>query len=332
MDNEWNLEPAWRSLNAMIDGLIGAAPLIITSIIILALFGVLSYFATRYSKQWLRKKIPVPLLRILTARAIGLVVFVLGMLVMFQVAGLTGFALGLIGGTSLVGVVLGIAFRGISENFLTSIFLSMQDPFRTGDLVQIGDAMGYVQEMTTRVTILTTLDGFQVQIPNSTVYNTEAYNYSVHVNRRESFVINITYSQSIPKAQEVALQVLEDHPAVLKNPEPWVLVDDFGPSAVRMRIYFWMNGQKHSWLKVRSSVMRMIKTEFQRQDIAIPDVERELIFPRGIDVRMLEASDKPTPETPQPQSRAEERAEGGFESESQTFIEQARLARPRHDA
>jgi len=81
---------------------------------------------------------------------------------------MTQVALTLAGGTGLLGLALGIAFREITENFLASIYLSIQKPFEVGDLVEVTGLLGYVQRVTARTTILMTLDGNHVQIPNAT--------------------------------------------------------------------------------------------------------------------------------------------------------------------
>ena len=52
----------------------------------------------------------------------------------------------MVGGTGLVGLEAGIAFRGIAEDFLASVFLRMQRPFETGDLVGIIGVTGHVQQ------------------------------------------------------------------------------------------------------------------------------------------------------------------------------------------
>ena len=44
-------------------------------------------------------------------------------------------------------LAIGIAFGDITENFLASIFLSMQRPFETGDLVEISHVTGFVQQL-----------------------------------------------------------------------------------------------------------------------------------------------------------------------------------------
>ena len=159
----------------------------------------------------------------------GLVVFLIGLYLVLHIFGLTRLAVTVIGGTGLLGLILGIAFRDITENFLASIFLSVQPPFRTGDLVNINGETGYVQSLTTlRVTVVMTLEGNHVQIPNSTVYKSTIRNFSSNPNRRESFAVGIGYQDDIAAAQALALKVLNSHPAVLKDPEPWVLVDNLG--------------------------------------------------------------------------------------------------------
>jgi small-conductance mechanosensitive channel len=87
----------------------------------------------------------------------------------------------MIGGTGLIGLVVGIAFRDITENFLASVFLSMQRPFETGDLLEVSGVTGYVQQLNMRTTILMTLDGNLVQIPNANVYKSNLRNFTASV-------------------------------------------------------------------------------------------------------------------------------------------------------
>ena len=170
--------------------------------------------------------------------------FLCGAYLILRVSGLTQLALTVVGGTGLIGLVVGIAFRDITENFLASIFLSIQGPFETGDLIEVSNVTGYVQQLNMRTTILATLDGNLAQIPNASVYKSNLSNFTTNANRREDFVVGIGYDDAINEAQEIALQVLADHPAVLMIPEPLVLVDSLGKSTVDLRVYFWLNGRE----------------------------------------------------------------------------------------
>jgi small-conductance mechanosensitive channel len=253
-----------------------------------------------------------------------------GLYLVLRIAGLTQLALTLVGGTGLIGLVLGIAFRDITENFLASLFLSLQQPFREGDLVEVAKVTGYVQRLTSRTTILMTLDGNQVQVPNATVFNSTLRNFTSSPNRREDFIVGIGYDDSISFAQEVALKVLAEHPAVLKEPEPLVLVENLGPATVNLRVYFWIDGGQHSWAKVKSSVIRFIKRAFQDAEISLPDEAREVTFPRGVPVNMIGGGATVEPAEPaqaKPTAVHEAvatKAEAGLQSEAGEIKEQAR--------
>ena len=118
------------------------------------------------------------LLRNALAGCLGVLVFLAGTYIVLRVSGLTQLALTIVGGTGLVGLAVGIAFRDITENFLASIFLSIQRPFETADLVEIVGITGYVQQMNIRTTVLLTLDGNLVQVPNAAVYKSTIQNFT----------------------------------------------------------------------------------------------------------------------------------------------------------
>ena len=109
------------------------------------------------TRALLRRKFRKSLLQDVIARGVGILIFLLGVYLIFEIADLTGAALTIISGTGLLGIILGIAFRDITENFLASILLSIHNPFQTGDLVEIAEFTGYVQGLTMRVTLLMSL-------------------------------------------------------------------------------------------------------------------------------------------------------------------------------
>jgi small conductance mechanosensitive channel len=333
----WDFRPAWNGLLVLWRDFIRSLPFFAFGLLILALSMGAGILATRGARAFLRRRIRANLLRNVIARAGGVLVFLFGAYIVLRVSGLTQLALTVVGGTGLIGLAVGIAFRDITENFLASIFLSMQRPFETGDLVEVVGVTGYVQQLNVRTTILMTLDGNLVQIPNAAVYKSNLRNFTTNANRREDFVVGIGYEDSINDAQEIARKVLADHPAVLDDPEPSVLADSMGKSTINLRVYFWLNGREHSWLKVRSSVIRLVKLAFQEHGISIPDEAREIVFPQGIPVTLLDreladAHGAMPRKGHLPASRHEElatvstKAEAGLYSEAVVIEEQAQRA------
>lgn len=328
----WDYQPAFTGLQELWRNIMGAIPFLIFGIVVLILFWGISALVAKGVRLYLTNRQMNDLLQDITARGIGIGVFLLGIYIVFHVADLTNVALTILGGTGLLGIVLGIAFRDITENFLASIFLSVQNPFHAGDLVEINDTIGFIQRLTIRATLLITEEGNHLQIPNSTVYKSSILNYTSNPNQRISFVIGIGYDASVASAQDLALKIFEEHPATLREPEPWILVDELASSTINLKFYFWVDGSKHNVLKVKSSVLRQIKTAYLTEGISMPDNARERVY---LDVKKIQSTEKTVPsgekKTGSPSVPEDAtlvtKAEGQLESNDEEILEQARMSR-----
>lgn len=324
----WDFNPVFEGVRSLWRTLLRTIPAILFGILILIISWLLAKGASALARYSLRNQMYNPLILRVISWAIGLAIFLIGLYSFFHIMGLTAIALTVVGGTGLLGIVLGIAFKEITENLLASIFLSLNNPFHTGDLIEIEGIMGYVERLTVRTTILMSLDGNYVQIPNATVYKSTIRNFTSNPNRREYFMIGIGYDCAISEAQEIALAVLKEHPAVLDKPEPWVLVDSLGQSTVNLKIYFWLNGSTHNWQKVRSSVIRLVKRAFQTQKIPMPDEAREIIFPKGLSIKLNNDLNQAIPlEDSIETSAVATDAEGELHSDAEKLKDQAQQSR-----
>ena len=271
------LREIWR-------GLVRALPLIGLGLVILLISAGLARLVTAVLGWPLRQLTDSRLLRNVIRKLVGLMVILGGMVLFLRVSGLTDVALTVVSGTGLLGLILGFAFRDIAENFLASILLSVQTPFRLGDVIEVEGYTGVVQTVTPRGTVLVDFDGNHIQIANATVYKATLKNLTANPNMRLCFELGIGYDASVKTAQATALQTLREHPAVLDDPEPMVLVDTLGASTINLKVYFWIDGHRVSGLKVKSALMRRVLRAIERQGISLPDEAREMIFPQGVPV------------------------------------------------
>ena len=232
----------------------------------------------------LARRIASSLLLTMAVQAFSIPIFLLGIYFVLQVAGLTRLAVTVLGGTGLLGIVVGFAFRDIAENFLASMLLSIRNPFRTGELIEVDGNVGIVMNLNVRSTVLRTLDGSYVQIPNALVYKSTIKNYSSAENRRADFAVGIGYNSPTTKAQTLIANVLKQHPAVLETPEPLVLVEELGSATVNLRIYYWFASAVYSPEKINSALLRLSKDALLKGGIELPDPAREVVFPQGIPV------------------------------------------------
>lgn len=67
-----------------------------------------------------------------------------------------------------------------------------------------------------------------------------------------------------------------------------MLVDRLGSATVNLKAYFWYDGVAFNGLKVKSALIRLVKRAFEAEGISMPDEAREILFPEGVSVRMVE--------------------------------------------
>jgi small conductance mechanosensitive channel len=323
----WDFSPAFDSLKQMEINLVRSLPLIASGLLILALAYAAAIITTRWTRRGLEHRVYAPLLREVFARCAGFLVLIIGLYMTLRIANLTHLALTIMGGTGLLGLVLGIAFGNITENFLASILLSMQQPFRVGDLVKIEDTLGYVQRLTTRTTVIATVDGNEVQIPNATIYKSVIRNFSTMPNSRVDFTLSVPRAQ-VEEVQQAAIKVIAEHPLVLAEPEPSVLVDSATNSTASLKAYFWINGRDNSWLKVRSSVMRLVLHAIDQAE-GNPRHSDSASESRGHTNGKKQAARRSSHEQTDSSSTAvATKAEGTLVAEAESIKEQAQEARP----
>lgn len=198
----WDYSPAVNELQALWEMTLQRVPRLLLGLLVLFMAGVTAWMVAHGVRKTFGNRLN-PLLRDVAARLLGVFVFLLGLYLVLQVVGLSGLAATVLGGTGVAGLVAGIAFRDILENYLASILISLRNPFRIGDMVEIVGHTGLVQRVTTRGTVLMDLDGNHVQIPNATVYKSIIHNYTANPNRRENFEVGIGFENSISLAQNL---------------------------------------------------------------------------------------------------------------------------------
>jgi hypothetical protein len=176
-------EPSVWSFHMILQGLSDQAskvarsiPALIFSSAILLISWFMARAVYRFMPRLFRDRANPSLLHEVAARGVSFLVFMSGVYFIAEMADLTTMALTVISGTGILGIVVGIAFRDITENFLASILLSLQSPFHVGDQIDVvAPVSGYtvtgqVERLTLRVTMLKLADGSLLQIPNATIY------------------------------------------------------------------------------------------------------------------------------------------------------------------
>ena len=330
---DWTFAPAAAALREVSTRLLTALPLLVLAMIVLPATWWLSSMAARVLRRLFLGRVSTPFLGSVVARLLALPVFLVGLYVVLQVAGLTQLAVSVVGGAGVIGIVFGFAFRDIAENFLASLLLSVRQPFRAGDIIEVEGMLGSVHSMNTRSTVLISPEGNHIQIPNATVFKSVITNFTVSPEGRDDFTVGIGYDASITRAQNLIAEVLARHEAVLAEPPPMILVDALGSSTVSLHAYYWINVRDYSLLKVKSSVLRLTKKALLDAGISMPDDAREIIFPQGVPLldQRDGAQQGPKAETPRESGADSTSAEGNLGNDQDKIAERAAKAESPED-
>ncbi|MBU3004552.1 mechanosensitive ion channel family protein [Paraglaciecola arctica] len=253
-------------------------PSIFLGVLIFAIFFWLSRPIANLLTKPLAKATTSKLIQMVVRRIMSMLVVLVGLYILLRLVGLTQFAVALLSGTGVLGLIIGFAFKDIAENFLSSLLLSVQRPFNLGDIIEVEGYLGVVKKMTSRATTLVDFNGDHVQLPNATIYKNAIRNLTANPYMRSTVDIGVGYDSNFDHAQSLAMDIMLSHPAILDDPAPQALVDSLGASTCNLRLYFWVNSEVNSPLKVSSVLMKRVVERFLAENIAMPDDARERII------------------------------------------------------
>ncbi len=183
----------------------------------------------------------------------------------------------ILGAAGIVGLAIGFAVRDTVENFIASIMLSIRQPFRPKDLVEIQGDIGHVIRLTSRATILLSLDGNHIRIPNSTVFNSRIVNFTRNDERRFTFLMGIDPNADIAEAQRIMMSALEELPFVLQTPAPSVWVEGLGASTIDISGAGWIMQHETSIAMAKGEAIRIVKSRLEEAGITLPEPTYRLI-------------------------------------------------------
>ncbi len=197
-------------------------------------------------------------------------------LLILSVAGNLGFeTTAILGALSGLVLAIGLALQGSLANFAGGVLILLFRPFEVGDYIENSSGTdGTVDKIDLLYTTLTTSQGIKVFSPNGALANSVIRNFSKITNRRFEYVVGISYEDNIQTAQKVILDILNNDPRIIKEPEPDVFVSALADSSVNLTIRAWAN--KDDYWAARNSLQQDIKVALDNAGINIPFPQQEM--------------------------------------------------------
>ncbi|NVK59760.1 MAG: mechanosensitive ion channel [Rhodobacteraceae bacterium] len=263
------INPAVDRFRARVEQLISRMPLLLLALAAFLAIVAAGFLVARM-RFWDRIS-PNAFIAELYRQAFRVASGIVGIVVALDVMGAAALLGTLLGAAGIIGLAIGFAVRDTVENFVASVMLSLRQPFRPNDLVEIEGDIGRVIRLTSRATILLSLDGNHIRIPNATVFKGKIVNYTQYPARRFMFDIGIDPDADLEATRGLAQATLKALPFVLDDPEELVWIENITESGAILRVTGWVDQTATGFAAARGDAIRLVKTAIEEAGVAIPD-------------------------------------------------------------
>jgi small conductance mechanosensitive channel len=177
------------------------------------------------------------------------------------------------------GLAIGLALKDTLANVGAAVLIIFFRPFKVGDFIEASGVMGGVKSINLFSTTLTTTDNRSIIIPNGALIAGNIINYTGNDKRRIDMVFDIDYKDDLKRAKEVIMEILLEHPIVLKDPAPIVAIGALGTNSVQIFARPWVKTEEY-W-NVLFEITESVKLEFDKNNISIPFPQMDLHVKKG---------------------------------------------------
>lgn len=233
-------------------------PLALVGLLTFGVIVFVGFFIARRKQPW-DSLAPNLFIADIYRTLIRLTAIALGIVVALDVLGATALLSTILGAAGIMGLALGFAVRDTVENFIASLLLSIRQPFRPNDMIEIGGDIGKVIRLTSRATILLSLDGNHIRIPNATVFKSRIINYSRGRGRRFQFPIKLAAGIDPSVAQDRGIAALIQLDFVLDRPKPTAWIETVSDSGTALCFAGWIDQHESHFEHARGEAMRLVQ-------------------------------------------------------------------------
>lgn len=177
----------------------------------------------------------------------------------------------ILAGLGVAGVAVGLGAQSLVRDMLNGLFIILENQFRVSDVVRIGDAVGTVETINLRTTVIRGLDGHVYTIPNGEIKLVENMTTGW---ARAMVKVGVAYRSEIDKVVSSLAAVsekLKAHPEFghyLMGEVEIKAIEEFGPSSIDVAL--WVKCLPSKQWDVARMARRMIKKELEDAGIEIP--------------------------------------------------------------
>jgi small-conductance mechanosensitive channel len=199
---------------------------------------------------------------------VSYVLYTFGFIITLRVLGINVTLL--LGGAAALLVGIGLGLQQLFNDLISGIIILFDRTVEVNDVVEINGMVGRVRRIGIRASLVETRDNVSVVVPNSKFMSENVINWSHEDVKVRFFVkVGVAYGSDLPLVRELLIRAAKGHPQVMRSPEPFVRLCDFGSSSIDMELFFWSNNGFRVE-NVKSDIRFEIDRLFRENKVTIP--------------------------------------------------------------
>jgi potassium-dependent mechanosensitive channel len=208
-----------------------------------------------------------------TSSLLNYVILAAGFVLAVGVLGVDMAKVTVLAGAFSVGI--GFGLQSVVNNFVSGLILLFERPIHVGDTVQVGNLQGRVRRIGIRASVVRTMQGAEIIVPNANLITQEVTNWTLSDQlRRIDLPVGVAYGTAPKKVIELLEGVARAHPQVLENPAPRALFMGYGDSSINFELRAW--AEFANWQQVHSDLTVAIYDAVYAAGMSFPFPQRDV--------------------------------------------------------
>ncbi|EHR78392.1 small mechanosensitive ion channel protein MscS [Thermococcus litoralis DSM 5473] len=240
---------------------------ILTAILVLVVGWIVTKVTVKSFKMALKKtKLPELIIEFL-AKFLSALLYVAVILLAVRALGIETGSI-VLGLSAVIGLILGFGMQDTLTNLAAGVWIAALRPIDMGEVVEVAGKTGKVNAVGIMSTELLTPDNVLITIPNKLVWGNVITNYTRMPTRRVDVNVGVAYGTDLDKAIKIAMNLMQNHPKVLKDPAPTVVITELADSSINLQLRAWAKTEDY-WA-VKGDLTKDIYKAYMKEGIEIP--------------------------------------------------------------
>ncbi len=178
--------------------------------------------------------------------------------------------------TAVLFIGLGLAMREIFQDIIGGVYIIFDKSVQAGDIIELNGTVCKVFDTKLRTTLAVTRDEKVIVIPNHKFVTDPVINFTQNYNNtRQNVSVRVALDADVEKVREILVKAARIQKRIVKTPEPFVMLQEFGEYALHFGVYFYIS-EPFFELRIKSDLRFEIERQFRNNNIRFPYPQKDL--------------------------------------------------------